>query len=910
MAGSALNSDSPRPLARLFKIAVSSGIEAAVRLHIGRGDDLEGRDERGMTPLQIAASRDRAAVCQLLLDAGADATATDPAGRDALAIARASSAHAAAALISRHIEPVMSPAPAVQYVTPAFVADESAIPALHQPPVSLPLLTNDSASGPQHDAQTAAVAGNDPADALCWEAEDDARQTDAMVVPAGNPGVTGTVVPAQQNLSTPGGLADEAEDDFLSSCGWEPEESPEPPPVDPDLIQAQADRQEEISRHVPAATESEWEEVADLLPERAARLRSVDDDSPHPVRRLLLRAIREGSVPAIAIENALSADGDGADRNPGAEAALAFVIGDLGADIDEREEYSSAVPEDNFEVWVDDSADEDEEAAVGLALDHFEDIVSGRTDPIRIHYRAAARHPLLTPEQEQETARGMSAAAERALDALAQWPGALDEIERLLAAAHADASVLSGIVLSSSARGNVEDAASDDTDPEDGQSAGEPDPEAENEGAQAPPPEPGEVLARIVSLRAAPSAPGSQSGELRSELGRLNFRRSFLLRIEDLARADKDPGARAFCAAIAQLQVHRSRMAEANQRLVFDVARRYIYSGIPVDDLIQEGNLGLLSAIDRFDWTRGFRFSTMATWWVRQAVSRGVADKSLPIRVPVHMYEKLYRLRVGTEQFERRNGRSPTESEQAELCGLTVAKLALLTGAAAPQLDLEEAAREYALYSDDGDDPSVEVARRQDAEVIRDLLSGLKLKDAQILRQRYGIGTPDARTLEEVGAAFELTRERIRQIESKLLRRLGSPHVREALMKRLGRVLPDDAKPARGTRPARTASARDAADDVAQDFAEVDASQLSAVTVDAQEPESPVHPATPEQPAPTVRALADAAWELGIPVSVEQTDAGERHTFGVLHALGATAGLVHSLVAKGFEFVPGVGYRK
>ncbi|MDN8617290.1 sigma-70 family RNA polymerase sigma factor [Variovorax ginsengisoli] len=909
MAGSALNSDSPRPLARLFKIAVSSGIEAAVRLHIGRGDDLEGRDEKGMTPLQIAASRDRAAVCQLLLDAGADATATDPAGRDALAIARASSAHAATGVISRHIEPVMSPAPAVPSVTASAVTAESPIPATHLSPnqASLPLPTDDTASGPQHDALTIAVAGNDPADALSWDAEDDAQLTDAMVVPAGNPAATGTALPAQQSLSTPDGLADEGEDDFLSSCGWEPEESSEPPTVDPDLIRAQADRQEEISRHVPAGTEPEWEEAAGLLPERAVRLRTVDD-SRHLVRRLLLRAIREGSVPSIAIENALSAHGDGADRNPGAEAALAFVIGDLGADIDEREENSSAVPADNFEVWVDDRADEDEEAAVGPALDHFEDIVSGRTDPIRMHYRAAARHPLLTPEQEQETARGMSAAAECALDALAQWPRALDEIERLLAAAHADASVLSSVVLSSPARGNAEDAASDDTDPEDGQSAGEPDPEAENEGAQAPAPEPGEVLERIVSLRAAPSAPGSQSGELRSELGRLNFRRSFLLRLEDLARADKDPGARAFCAAIAQLQVHRSRMAEANQRLVFDVARRYINSGIPVDDLIQEGNLGLLSAIDRFDWTRGFRFSTMATWWVRQAVSRGVADKSLPIRVPVHMYEKLYRLRVGTEQFERRNGRSPTESEQAELCGLTVAKLALLVGAAAPQMDLDEASCEYALYSDDGDDATVEVARRQEAEVVQDLLSGLKLKDAQILRQRYGIGTPDARTLEEVGAAFELTRERIRQIEAKLLRGLGSPHVRKALMRRLGRGLPGDAKLAPGTRPARTAKARDAA----EDFAEVDASQLPAVIVDAQEPESPVllvAPA-PEQPAPTVRALADAAWELGVPVSVEQTDAGERHTFGVLHAPEAAAGLVHSLVATGFEFVPGVGYRK
>ncbi len=235
-------------------------------------------------------------------------------------------------------------------------------------------------------------------------------------------------------------------------------------------------------------------------------------------------------------------------------------------------------------------------------------------------------------------------------------------------------------------------------------------------------------------------------------------------------------------AIIADAEEARQRLIKANTRLVISVAKRYIGQGVPFLDLIQEGNLGLMKAVDKFDYTRGYKFSTYATWWIRQAVSRAVADQGRTIRLPVHVGDKLRQLHRTAQMLEQKLGHPATPEEIAAELGLPPERVRRYLRVARRPLSLEQPVGEeeesnLGQFIEDEDVEAPPDAAEQSLlrEKMEELLDTLRPREARILRLRFGFYDGHTYTLEEVGRKFGLTRERIRQIEAQALARLRHP---------------------------------------------------------------------------------------------------------------------------------------
>jgi RNA polymerase primary sigma factor len=226
----------------------------------------------------------------------------------------------------------------------------------------------------------------------------------------------------------------------------------------------------------------------------------------------------------------------------------------------------------------------------------------------------------------------------------------------------------------------------------------------------------------------------------------------------------------------------REHIIKANTRLVVSIAKRYMGRGVPFLDLIQEGNLGLMKAVEKYDAHKGFRFSTYATWWIRQTITRAIADQARTIRVPVHMSDRIRQIYKATHDLEQRLGRVPTPEELAAELGLDLQKVQWILQVSWLPLSLESPVgddedSELGMFIEDEltPTPMQSVYQSMLKDKIDEVLGTLTPREARILRMRFGLDTGTPFTLEEVGEKFGLTRERIRQIEGKALRRLRHP---------------------------------------------------------------------------------------------------------------------------------------
>ncbi|MFV9475528.1 sigma-70 family RNA polymerase sigma factor [Advenella sp. RU8] len=861
-------SGASQPLGRLFKIAVSMGIESAVKLHIARGDDLERRDQQGLTPLMIAASRDRANICKLLFNAGADVLAVDLAGRDALTIARECKAWDAAEVISQYVDKAVEEQHS--FNTSTVVCD---IEPLATVPSDLPICTDSNV--PLEPDADISYASHDVGEnaSVCFSSDEvppmvispvtkleesplllegtkderpevllpfwDETQHKAALSSSFGIGLDETVssgiqvltpcsefptiegnssreanaiepiiedqqfitfpensplpisVPVQESNITSktlnSGLSSIVE---LTFGDWEAEEVIEPPCDDPRFAYIEKERQLSIDSHKPVEDRVFWDELDVFLPQQAVPLlRDENQEFRTSLRKLFLRAIREGSIPRLAIDRILAEQGDEYDVR--VEVGIEWTLGAMGADIDSRLEFLSRICEKNFEVFIDPVETEDEEAQLDEALLYFDGWIAERNDSLRLYQRVASKIPLLSAEQEIDLAKKMEDAVVYALDSLAMWPqglrSLLDEVES------AGSSGLAYIVDTVNNIGDdteaVDDAEEVNAPPEVNLNSEENKlfSESMDEDQLSIIEDPVEIFSRIRLLVEKPINDSTVT-MIRADLDRLSFKRSFLIKMEQLAQHNKHPAALTYRQSITNLVSARNNMVQANLRLVMKLAWSHVRYGLPIEDLIQEGNIGLIQAADKFDWRRGYRFTTMATWWIKQRIGRGIADTAFDIRLPAHMYEKMSRVRSVIESLERLSGKTLSISEKAEISEFSLAKFELGARALSEPLSIEEAEQDSSFNSVESQTPFTLLALLQEEKIVKEMLAQLKPREALVLRLRFGIDVYDSYTLEQIGEKLEVTRERIRQIEAKALRILRSTSRLELASKILGRT--------------------------------------------------------------------------------------------------------------------------
>jgi RNA polymerase primary sigma factor len=268
-----------------------------------------------------------------------------------------------------------------------------------------------------------------------------------------------------------------------------------------------------------------------------------------------------------------------------------------------------------------------------------------------------------------------------------------------------------------------------------------------------------------------------------------------LERIRDqlFERLDREPHVQEWAVEVdMSVQMFRSRlhlgrrakdkMVQSNLRLVVSIAKKYMNRGLSFQDLIQEGSLGLIRAAEKFDHEKGYKFSTYATWWIRQAITRAIADQSRTIRLPVHLYETISRIKKTTKLLSQEMGRKPTEEEIATRMEMTIEKLRFIAKSAQLPISLEtpigkeEDSRLGDFIESDSETPEDQVSKSLLREDLESVLCTLSPRERDVLKLRYGLDDGRMKTLEEIGQIFNVTRERIRQIEAKALRKLRHPN--------------------------------------------------------------------------------------------------------------------------------------
>lgn len=566
-----------------------------------------------------------------------------------------------------------------------------------------------------------------------------------------------------------------APDYSLDISAWEVEEEGSVPPGDTTVTAAATEQHRQISAHQPLDCDEDWSDIEIELPE-VRQLRSQADlfgpDETACVRALLRRAEQDGRLSTNDIDTLASIVADPNDEGR-FEKALRLVLEDMNVFVDDGLDFESPNRE-----YVDNPPEDD---LVNEAFVQLVDLLVAAGDPLRLYAQDVRKWALLTREDEVDIGRTVDEAMQECLDSIARSNELLQEVCQFAE------KVSQGRLppnLASMSFDPIQSVDDDDEVSEDNQET-EPEERAYPDIAgvialQDWVDEIRRLIPREIS-RLVINVDDETNAKILAAIKRLHLTWQF---IESLvctpAFAAVDLAVRRrITAAIAKARNARLTLISANQRLVLSIARKYQFSGMPFLDLVQEGNIGLIKAAGKFDHSRGFKFSTYATWWIKQGITRAIADHSRTIRLPVHVVDTLNQVLRAKQTIEEQSGQRATAEQIAiriETSAKKVKEILALEHEFVPLDEVLADAKSNEMLMDEmtssPEEKAVSVSLRG---VLEKMLTDLNEKEAAIIRLRFGLDDEEEWTLEEVGQLFGVTRERVRQIETKALARLRHP---------------------------------------------------------------------------------------------------------------------------------------
>lgn len=717
-----------KPLSPAFRMAILAGAMESVRLHLRSGSDINATDDKGRSPLILAASRGRLDLCQLLLKEGADPDIRDHEGNDALAVARLRGQQEIAVLLAG----------------------------------AVPDAGDSSPAGIREDGY-GTVTGVE------------------RTVPSGS-NVIPFSAPAAEEISAETGGQDSLgsslssdDEDAFDLAAWQEEAETSPPPDDSSCANGAVSLQNLISRHVPIDRDVDWEDVEIDLPgirDLVQRRASLTEGDLTTLRLLLVEALRDGRVRGERIASCFpdKDDADDTDNATALNAGFRLILADLGVEIDDDMQAPDALldaDEHDEETYGDVAAD---------ALAFLRDHQSNDSDPFSLYVKHLPNDRLT---REDETALGE--AIERGMLevflAVARSPAVAG---KLLADAEA---VLRGSIpprvlfetVAETPDVPMEDRANDneaeeDRDEEDS-AADEP-----SSAGSSPFLLPALIHDHLTAIIEGCRHSCERREELAARLFLVGLAPDYFAQLQRIACGDE--AATALRGEIKfgldKAEQARRRLVEANLKLVIWVAKRH--GGLTFMDRIQEGNIGLMRAAERFDYRRGAKFSTYAVWWIRQAITRAVADAGNTIRRPVHVHDALRKIERARQQLYAETGREPEAEQIAVLLEQPTERVAKLLSVPEEPIPLDSEEFDRIQNSVDARMPTPEevLAISGMQIVVRSQLEILDGRQRDIVCRRFGIDC-DEQTLEEIGQSYGVTRERIRQIEAKAIKTLSHP---------------------------------------------------------------------------------------------------------------------------------------